>query len=118
MNIVNEPIVKGDTILFEGTLSEDITDWKIRCEIYDSCSNSIKLATENSGGADNQILITDALNGVFLITVAKNLTTCFEDKSRIEIEMETTDNPTQLFTVQQGEIDFKDQKITWTDPDA
>lgn len=118
MNVVNEPIVKGDTILLEGTLGEDITGWKIRCEIFDDCSNNIKLATENSGGADNQIEITDAVNGVFLITVAKNLTTCFADKSFIEIEMETTDNPTQIFTVQQGEIDFTNEQITWTDPNA
>ena len=117
MNIVNEPIVKGDTILLEGTLGEDITNWKIRCEIYDDCSNSIKLATGNSGGSNDQISITDATNGVFLITVAKDLTTCFDDKSFIEIEMETDDTPSQQFTVQQGEIDFAKEQITWKTPD-
>ncbi len=111
-------IIKGDSFSLEADLDTSIVDWKLRCEIYDGCSNSIKLATANSGGSDDEILITDAANGQFIINVGKNLTTCFANKSYIEIEGETADTPSKIFTIQQGEIYFKDEKITWTDPDA
>ncbi len=111
--------VKGDSFQIEGTLGDsDITDWKLRCEIFDDCGLCIKLATLNSGGANNQIEITDASNGVFIITVAKNLTTNFDKNSFIEIEAETDDSPTKIFTINQGKITFLDEEITWTDPDA
>jgi len=80
--------VKGDTIELEVTVNVDITGWELRCEIYDKSGSSIKLANLASGGGNSQIEITDATNGVFLITVAKDLTTNFEDKSFIEIERE------------------------------
>ena len=109
-------IIKGDSFSLEGNLGVPMTGWKLRCEIYDGCSNSIKLATENSGGADVQIEITDEANGVFVINVAKNLTTCFADKSFIEVEAETNDTPSKLFTIHQGEIRFKKEEITWETP--
>jgi hypothetical protein len=111
-----KPIVKGDSFQLEGTLDAIITGWKIRCEIYDECGKYIKLATANSGGADEQIEITDGTNGVFLITVAKNLTTCFDKNSFIEIEAETNDSPTKIFTINKGEIIFIDERITWETP--
>lgn len=109
-------IVKGDSISLEATLSENITDWKIRCEIWDDCSNCIKLATVNSGGNDAQIEITDAPNGVFIIKVEKDKTTCFADKGFIEIEVENTEIPVKQFTIHQGEIDFINERITWKIP--
>ncbi len=109
-------IVRGDNINLEADLNTDITDWKIRCEIYDDCGNCIKLATLNSSGADSQIEVTDATNGIFIIKVAKNQTTNFDDKSFIEIEIENTSS--EIFTVHQGEIQFKKEKIDWTDPTA
>lgn len=112
-----KPVVKGDYFQIEGTLADSIiTDWKLRCEIFDNCGNCIKLATLNSGGADNQIEITDTTT--FIITVAKNLTTNFDKDSFIEIEAETSDTPSKLFTINQGRITFLDEQITWTDPDA
>jgi len=66
-----EKLVKGDSFGLEGNLDVAITDWKIRCEIYDECGLCIKLATENTGGSDEQIKITDGTNGVFVINVAK-----------------------------------------------
>lgn len=113
-----KPVVKGDSFQIEGTLASDITDWKLRCEIYDGCGNCIKLATLNSSGADNQINITDGANGAFLITVAKNLTTNFDKDSFIEIEAETDDSPTKILTIHQGRITFLEEEITWTDPSA
>ncbi len=114
-----KPIVKGDFFQIEGTLvGSVITDWKLRCEIYDTCGNCIKLATLNSGGANAQIEVTDGENGVFIITIAKNLTTNFDKDSFIEIEVETDDTPTKIFTINQGRIIFLDEEITWTSPTA
>ena len=109
-----DKIPKGDNINLEADFDEIITNWKIRCEIWDDSGNCIKLATLNSGGSDTQIEITDGVNGIFIIKVAKNLTTCFDDRSFIEIEMETDQE--EIHTPYQSEINFKKERITWTDP--
>lgn len=110
--------VKGDSINWECSLGVDITNWKIRCEIYDD-GYSIKLATANSGGADSQIEVTEATKGVFLIKVPKDETNCFCDKeANIEIEVENNESPTQIFTPFQDKLELLDQKITWEDPTA
>ena len=109
-----DKIPKGDNINLEATFDGIITNWKIRCEIYDDCGNCIKLATANTGGSDSQIEITDGANGVFIIKVAKNQTTNFDKKSFIEIEMES--DTEELHTPHQGEINFKDERITWITP--
>lgn len=109
--------VKGDTLLFEfSNTGVDITNWKIRAEVYDKNSNSIQLANTESGGSDNQIEVTDASNGEFTIKVQKNLTTCFDRTSYIEVEVENTESPTQIFTILQAQILLDTQKITWTSP--
>jgi len=109
-------LVKGDSFSIEATLDRDMTNWKVRCEIYDEAGLYIQLATANSGGSDDDIEITDEANGVFLINVAKDTTTNFKDKAFIEIEVETNDSPTKQYTIYQGEIDFKDEKIDWKEP--
>lgn len=112
-------IVKGDTINLRCKLNEDITDWKIRSEVYDSCSNCIKLASVNAGGSVDQIERTDDINGEFIVHVAKDLTTCFADKGYIEIEVETNDTVSEKFTVLPGsnsEINFLKEEITWDTP--
>jgi len=106
--------VKGDSIDLEITANTDITNWKIRCEIYDNEGNSIKLATANTGGSDLQIEITDTSNGVFIIHVAKGLTTNFQKSSYIEIEREGSDG--KILTPYQDELQFKEEKINWTTP--
>ena len=117
MNLVlPEKFVKSDSFSLEGDLDTSMIDWIIRCEIYDGC-NSIKLATANSGGSNAQIEITDASKGVFIITVAKDLTTLFSNKGYIEIEVETNDNPTKKYTIHKGEIEFEDEQIDWDTPD-
>lgn len=109
-------IVKGDNINIEASLQQTITGWKIRCEIYDQNNHRIKLATLNSGGDDTQIQITEASTGKFVIYVPKDSTKCFEDKAQIEIEVENTSF--EVYTVYQDEIQFKQQKIDWTSPNA
>ena len=114
-------IIKGDTIYLECNFCEDITNWKIRCEIYDESGNSIKLATADSGGSNDQIEITDASEGEFAIKVAKDITTDFDDSSKIEIEVDTGNTVAgedEILTVYQDEITFEVQQITWTDPTA
>jgi len=111
-----EKLIKGDSFSLEGTLDVNITDWKIRCEIYDESGNSIKLATANSGGSDDDIEITDAENGIFVINVGKDETTNFDKKSFIEIEVETDDAVTKQFTAHQGQIEFEKQRIDWKIP--
>jgi hypothetical protein len=115
--MIIDGVVKGDTINLELSIGQNITGWKIRCEIYDDCGHCIKLATANSGGSNSQIEITNATEGEFTIKVAKELTTLFEDKSRIEIEVENTN--AEVFTPivgEENEIRFKKQQISWSTP--
>jgi len=117
MNLVlPEKMVKGDSFSLEGTFDTDITDWKIRCEVFDDSSHSIKIATANTGGSDDDIEITDAPNGVFVINIVKDLTDDFDDKSYIEIEVETDDTVSKKFTPHKGTIEFEDQQIDWETP--
>ena len=109
-----ENLVKGDSIQFDCLISENITDWKIRCELYDSTGNSIEKATSNSGGSDSQIKITDASNGKFTVYIDKTETEDFEDESNIEIEVELTDG--KVYTVYQAIIEFKIQTVDWETP--
>lgn len=104
---------KGDSITLQFTANTDVTGWKIRAEFYDGC-NSIKLATANSGGSDEQIEITDTSNGVFRIKVAKNLTSCFKDETCLEIERE--DSSEDLKTIWKKSFPLTDEQITWETP--
>ena len=109
-----EGLIKGDSITFECNVDEDITDWKIRAELWDDGSVDIKKATVNSGGSDAQIEITNATDGVFLIKIDKGETTNIVDQASIEIEMET--NEGRIYTVFQSIVKFIDEKINWDTP--
>ncbi len=106
-------IIKGDSIEFQCTVDESITGWKIRSEIYDN-NSSIKKATANSGGSDDQIEITNASGGIFLIKIDAAETTSFTDLANIEIEVTTAAN--KIYTIYQDTITFLSQKITWSTP--
>lgn len=114
-------IIKGDSVEFECKINENVANWKIRCEIWDK-SISIKKATSNTGGSDDQIEITDALNGVFLIKLDKGETKDIGEVLRggnkylanIEIEVETPDG--KVYTVYRDKIAFIKERITWTTP--
>jgi len=110
---VIDPLVKGDTVEFECEVSEDITGWKIRAELY-SGGFSVKKATSNTGGSDNQIKVIDAPNGRFIIHFDQNETKNCPDTVTLEIEMETLGG--KVYTVYQGLIRFKKGKIDWLVP--
>ena len=116
---MGSPIFKGDTIILEVTIEADITDWKIRAEIFDDCGHCIKLATDNvTGGSDDQIEIisTSATSSVFEVKVPADATACFKDKSMIEIEVETLTiiaGKAEKRTVLREGILFEDQEIEW-----
>lgn len=127
------PIVKGDTLVLECTIPEDITGWKIRCEIYDA-SSSLRLATTNSGGNNDQIEVISIApeKSVFEIKIPSGATTDFGsvvrtqdgsnvNRADIEIEVDTgvvVAGEPEIITVFQGYVDFKSQRIEWTDPSA
>ncbi len=114
MNTIKD-IVKGDSITFECLLGENMTDWKIRCEIYDN-KKSIKLATVNSGGSNADIEITDVIKGIFIINVQKDATEDFNNQSFIEIVVETCDDVPKQYTVYKNDIEFVTQKVKWEIP--
>jgi len=111
-----EGLIKGDSINFECKTGEDITNWKIRVELWDDVSAGvdIKKATANSGGSDAQIEIIDASNGVFIIKIDKGETTDIQNQANIEIEVET--NEGAIYTVFKSIVKFNDEKIKWATP--
>ncbi len=110
---------QGDTLFFDFIIDEDITGWKIRAEFYDKDGNSVQMANTASGGSDAQIEITDlGTESDFTVKVAKNLTDDFDNTCYIEVEVEDTSSPTNLYTVFKGEVNLKTQKITWTTPSS
>lgn len=82
---------KGDTHTFEVTVSVDITGWEIRARLYDDTCNAILVKNTAAGGSDDEIEITDAVEGIFLIKITKGLTTNFSDKGFLEIEIHNAD---------------------------
>lgn len=116
ISFLNNQFVKGDTIVMNCSLREDITDWKIRCEVYDDHGSEVQLGNTEAGGSDSQINVTSDANGEFTITVPKDQTDCFEDRFYIEIEIEKTDGT--VFTVHRELYRFKPEEITWTTPDS
>lgn len=109
-----EGLIKGDSITFECKINETITDWKIRAELWDSGIVDIKKATVNSGGSLNQIEITDATGGVFLVKIDAGETTDITDQANLEIEVENTEG--KIYTVFKSIVKFNDEKIKWATP--
>ena len=115
MNIVDK--TKGDALNFDIKLNTDLTNWKIRAEVYDGCSGSIKVASANAGGSSADIERLDDEVGQFIVHIARDLTTCFDSIGHLEVEVEDPDG--KVYTAINGEkTTFKllDQKITWTTP--
>ena len=131
--MINKPTINGitkdDTLVLECSLDYDVTDWKIRCEIYDDNTNSIKLATANSGGSDDQIEVTQEqpTASIFLIKIPSGETSifacgCSDEQTKVMMEIEVDTGQTvagkpQILTVFDGFINLKAQKITWETPD-
>jgi len=114
--------VKGDSQQLSITVDDDITNWKIRAELFDDEGVSIKLATSNAGGSDDQIAKTAMAAGLstFLIKVASGLTTNIADKAYLEIEVDTGSDvggEDEIITIlPKMTLEFTDEQITWTTP--
>jgi len=107
--------VLGDSIDLQCTLSDvDITNWKIRAELYDKSEHSVKKANTASGGDDTQVEITDGTNGKFTVYIAKDETSDFKTKSYFEIEGESPEG--KLYTIYQANVSFQEGQITWQTP--
>lgn len=112
-------IVKGDTIILECKINADITNWKIRFELIDSCNHCIKLASANvTGGSSDQIEIIEieAEKSSFLVKVPSDATECFDDIAQLELEIDTgniVNLKPEVCTIWKAEVDFKKQIITW-----
>lgn len=107
-------VVKGDTCNIKCQVNQSIYDWKIRATVVDNSDNSIKLANTLSGGSDDEIDIIDQINGMFFIKIAKDLTTDFDDRAEIEIEIENSAG--NIFTLWKYVFLFKKEEITWENP--
>lgn len=114
-------VCRGDSINIQVTVRDlrgtviPLTDYKIRAEFFDNCGQGIELANTSSGGSDSQIEITDVNNGVFVIKVAKDLTTRFRLDSFVECEIEDTNN-NNIFTIIKDNIKFTPEQIDWETP--
>lgn len=112
---------KGDTIQFRVTVDENVTNWKIRAEVFDKSGNSCKLATENSGGSDDQIekVITDPRYSIFVIYVPSGVTTQYDEDAEIEIEVDTgivIGGEPEIITIYKGKLKLLKEQITWSTP--
>ena len=115
---INAPrqYISGDTFTLDGVININLTGYKIRCSISDITGNEVQLATENSGGSDAQIEITNASAGEFIITCAKDLTTDFDEDGTIEIEVENVSE--QVRTMFKKDVRFEKENLTWTTPSS
>ena len=114
---------KGDTLQYEMTVDADITDWKIRAELVDKSGSSVKLATSNSGGSDGQIEKTTIAESesVFLMKFPSGQTDDFSEQCTLEVEIDTgslVGGVAEIYTIFNGTINLRTQKINWTDPTA
>ena len=114
---------KGDTLQYEMTVDADITNWKIRAELIDKSGSSVKLATTNSGGSDDQIEKTAVAVGesTFLMKFPSGQTDDFSDECTLEVEIDTgstVGGEAEIYTIFSRSINLKTQKIDWTDPTA
>lgn len=111
---------KGDTIRILCYISEDISDWKIRASITDEDGNSVKIASENSGGSSSQVIVNSgSSDSNFILNFASGLTAYFNSSSTLEIEVDTgevVNGQPEIYTLRQEDITLVDQKIPWTTP--
>ena len=112
------PLAKGDSCNIQCTINTDLTGWKIRGQFGDNSGSNVQLANTASGGSDAQISIESATatSSVFIIKLPKNETTSFDSKGYLEVEVETDDSTTKIFTILKKNIEFTDEDITWETP--
>lgn len=103
-----DKIFRGNSITFECHVNIDLSNYKIRAELFDQYYRSIKLATSNDGGSDDEIEVIDEEDGTFKIYIAKDTTECFHLLSFLEIDLEDEDGKVQ--TVYFSPIQFADNR--------
>jgi len=102
--------VKGDSLFIDVKVNTDLTNWKIRAELYDSNNNVKKGSSNVLNGDITQIDITDPPNGMFTIKFYPSETVLF-DNAYLEVELEDPDG--NKYTVIQTKVYFRAEKITW-----
>jgi hypothetical protein len=80
-------IFRSNSIDFECQTSVNLTTYKIHAELFDRFSSSIELDTANNGGSVDEISITSASEGTFILHIAKDLTDLFHLVSYLEITL-------------------------------
>ena len=110
--IMPEKIYRGDSLDIDGKVDIDISNYIIRCEIFDYYGRFLKLRTPLVSGIDPQIEITDDENGEFVIHITKNTTDYFGLTSQIEIELEDING--KVVTTYSGILKFYERRINWT----
>lgn len=113
--------LKGKTLVFDINYPEDITDWKIRAEFFDNSGNSVKLATTNTGGSDDQIekILIGASLSTFRIKIPSGATTNFDDIASLEFEYDTGEDiggTDELDGERIDGINLVTAQIDWTTP--
>jgi len=88
-------LFRGDSLDIECQVNVNLTNYKIHAELFDRFSSSILLNTANNGGSVNEISITTAADGTFVLHVAKNLTDLFHLVSYLEISLIDSSNKEQ-----------------------
>ncbi len=102
-----DKLFRANSIDIECHLNLDLSDYKIRAELFDRFYSSIQFANEAAGGSDDEIEFTDdGEDGCFIIHIAKNLTNRFHLISYLEVEIEDEDGKVQ--TVWFTPIKFED----------
>ena len=122
MSLIRLETFRGDAANLDCTIkNKDITGWEIRVEVWDNSTTSgiagvnfFRKATANvTGGAGNQVSITDGVKGKFTVFISSGDTTNLGKDISIEIQMTDLDN--HDFTVLKDSIILKDQRIQWGD---
>lgn len=102
-----DKIFRKNSIDIECHLNLDLSDYKIRAELFDRFYSSLHLYNEAAGGSDDEIEFTDdGEDGNFIIHIAKNTTNLFHLISYLEIEIEDENGKVQ--TVWFTPIKFED----------
>lgn len=113
---------KGKTIQIQSTIDENTSAWKIRAVLHDVSGHSIKLATANSGGSNNEIEKTvEGAKSIFIIKVPSGVTTDWDDKVTLEIEADTGEmvgGKPEIVPLYNDDFELEPTEINWTDPDA
>lgn len=106
--------VKGDNIDLDIVLSQDLTSWEIRCEIWDNQTIPIRVRKANSavsGGDSSQIEVIDPVGGRIQVHFLAGDTTNMKGDIRLEIEVVNTSG--KRFTVFQSFLILNEERITW-----